>query len=133
MARRLTKAQLEGVVEVLKKPLRPEARVKKETPGERSLRLDARREAEARLREYRMAEASWEAYEDPAVRRLRNHMVNRATVEAETRARLRREVPEPEPASPARAALERSDDERQHELIWTQYTPNGWGAPDDDN
>jgi hypothetical protein len=133
MTRRLTKAQLEGVVEVLKKPLRPEARGRKETPGERRLRLDARREAEARLREHRMAEASWEAFEDPAVHRLRNHIVNRAVNDREVRARLRREVPEPEPASPARAALERSDDERQHELIWTQYTPNGWGAPDDDN
>jgi hypothetical protein len=130
MTRRLTKAQLEGVVEVLKKPLRPEARGRKETPGERRLRLDARREAEARLHEHRMAEAKWEAYEDPAVHRLRNHIVNRATVEAEIRARLRHEVPDEEPSSPARAALERSDDERQHELIWTQYTPNGWGEPE---
>ena len=130
MTRRLTKAQLEGVVEVLKKPLRPEARVRKETPGERRLRLDARREAEARLREHRMAEATWEAYEDPAVERFRTAKANRAIADAEIRARLRHEVPDAEPASPAARALARSEDERQHELVWTQYTPNGWGAPE---
>jgi hypothetical protein len=89
------------------------------------------RATEARLREHDSAQASWEAYDDPAVHRLRNHIVNRATVEAETRARLRREVPEPEPTSPARRALARSDDEKRREMTWSQFTPNGWGPPDD--
>ena len=124
--------RLRNAIKVLSEPLRPEARGRKETPGERRLRLDARREAEARLREHRMAEATWEAYEDPAVERFRTAKANRAIADAEIRARLRHEVPDAEPASPAARALARSEDEKHREMAWTQYTPNGWGAPDDD-
>jgi hypothetical protein len=129
MTRRPTEAQLRKAVEVLKRPLRPTP-PPKETKAELRVRIAARELAEARLREHRMAEAKWEAYEDPAVHRLRNHIVNRAVADREIRTRLRHEVPDAPPTSPARAALARSDDERRSEMVWTQYTPNGWGAPE---
>jgi hypothetical protein len=116
--RRLTKAQLEGVVEVLKRPLRPTP-PPKETRAEARLRVDARTEAEARLREHRMSEARWEAYEDPDVGRWRDWKAKRAITEAETRRYLRGEYdPAEEPTSPAQRALvraARSEDEKARE------------------
>jgi hypothetical protein len=130
MTRRLTKAQLEGIVEVLKKPLRPTP-PRKETRAELRARVDARREAERRLAEYRSAEARWEAWQMPHVRRELDRRISNAVANVELHAHLRGEPePLPETASPARIALQRaarSDAEKAREAARLNWpTTEGW-------
>jgi hypothetical protein len=130
MSRRLSKADLEAVVEVLKKPLRPTP-PRKETRSELRLRVEARTEAEKRLAEHRAAEIRWEVSDDPLIVGIQGTFAAHALAEAETRARLRGEPePLPDTASPAVRALARIEDEKRGEMTWSQYRADGWGEPE---
>jgi hypothetical protein len=123
--------KLRNAIKVLSEPLRPEARGRKETPGERRLRLDARREAEARLREHDSAVIRYEVYELPHVRKELDRRVSNRVAEVELREHLRGEPePLPEAASLAQRALARaarSDAEKAREAARLNWpTTEGW-------
>ena len=97
------------------------------------VRIAAREEAEARLRQIESARIGHEVYEEPNIRAGLDRRIGNAVATVELRQHLRGEpVPLAESASPAHAALATSADERQHKMVWSQFNPNGWGSPDDD-
>ena len=111
------------------KNLTPERKPRPETHDQALARIEARRLAQARLDAIESAQMKYEVLlEDPAVQKLQDSRVAHAAAEAEARQHLRHEEPVDEPTSPALRAL-RSDAEKQRELIWAQFNPEGgWSA-----
>jgi hypothetical protein len=94
------------------------------------VRLAARDQAEARLRQIESARIHYEVYEEPAIRAGLDRRIGNAVAEKELREHLRGEpVSLPESASPAQHALARSEDEKHREAVWAEWPREGWGTP----